>query len=59
MRTLPFPVGWAEMEAHLEDDHGHDAYTMVGLEAEDARRIHLADHAMGRFAEGRRHDHDG
>ncbi len=46
MKILPLPQGWAEVEAHLEDEH-EVSITNSKIEAVDARRMH-ADMHRGR-----------
>lgn len=57
MKSEPSPDGWAEMGAHLEDDHGFSNGFVESLTADDARRIHAWAHEQGVFErEGHRHD---
>lgn len=57
MKSKPLPDNWSSMQAHLEDDHGHDGAYVACLDAEDARRIHDWDHRERIFELGREHTH--
>lgn len=46
MKILPLPTNWAEVEAHLEDEHDV-SISNSRIEVEDARRMH-ADLHRGR-----------
>jgi len=51
-------AGWAEMERHLIDKHGHDGSEIDDLDADTARLVHRMDHSEGRFEVGQVHVHE-
>lgn len=55
MTTRPMPDGWAEVEAHLIDDHGLDPDYVLSLDAEDGRRVHSWAHDHDVYERWHRH----